>query len=201
MFRSLKPAVRSTSGPATSSLTLVSPLNSSSTFQSYVSSQQISSSTGADVPHKCKNSVTIPKPLSSFESAEEDFAKFSVNYVGSANLDAPFSSQSIINSLEKFKEGGTKVGQASVPKNTVIMHISSLGINLTDKKQKMFINRNYPQKQIIGHSVQPVNGEYFGFATFRPGFKDQIKVHVFCQLIEPVQQILDTMSFWLNIQQ
>lgn len=139
-----------------------------------------------------------PKPLSSFESAESDHAKFSVTYVGSANIPGPFSSRLVSKSLEMFKEGGVAVGGASVPKNTIIMHISSLGINLTDKKQKMFINRNYPRKQILGHSLNPVEKEYFGFATSRPGFRDQIRVHVFSQLTEPVKQVVDAMIFWLD---
>ena len=119
-------------------------------------------------------------------------------YVGSANLPGPFSSRLVSKSLEMFKEGGVGVGGASVPKNTIVMHISSLGINLTDKKQTMFINRNYPCKQILGHSLSPVEREYFGFATVRPGFRDQIRVHVFSQLTEPIKQVVDAMIFWLD---
>ncbi len=204
LFRSMKPTARSSSSIVSTPSPLTSPISCSvSSFQSYLSSsQQISSSTVVDIPQKRKNSVILPKAAtSSFDTADEDFAKFSVSYVGSANIDEPFNSDCILLALKKFEEGGVAVGMASIPKNTIIIHISSFGINLTDTKQKLFINRNYPQKQIIGHSVCPVNNDYFGFATVRPGFKDQLKVHVFCQLVEPVQQIIDTMTFWLNLPQ
>ena len=184
---------------STSSAFAGSPLQSPPSFHSYLGPQH--KSTFKDVPLKRKNSVNVPTKMLSQDFTEEDYAKYSVIYVGSANMMAPFTPESITESLGKFKEGGVSAGMAANVKNSVTMHISALGINLVDncKKQKMFVNRNYPQKQIIGHCMDPSDPTCFGFATFRPGYSDQVRVHVFRQLAEPSQQILDAMKFWLNL--
>lgn len=205
MFRSIKPTARGTSDTAavvgsspSGNTTSTSPLSSS--FQSYVSSQQITSSMVSDIPLKRKNCVVQPSPLqSSFDSTDDDFAKFSVTYVGSANLEGPFGPSLITEALVTFREGGVASGMAPIAKNSVTMQVSALGINLSDKKHKMFINRNYPQKQIIGYASLPIDSQYFGFATLRPGFKDHLRVHVFISCDLPTEQILYAMQYWLNM--
>lgn len=166
----------------------MSPVQSS--FQSYVGSPK--SSAIIDLPCKRKNSIAV------LSLPEEEYVRFSVNYVGSATLDPPFKPQGLIRAMQLFKQNGVAAGMAAVPKNVISMHVSALGINLTDKKHQMFITRNYPRKQIVGYCVHEMNSHYFGFATRRPGF-DDLKVHVFMQLNEPVQQILDSVKFWLQM--
>ena len=142
--------------------------------------------------------VTAPTIISGMEFSEEDYVRFSVNYVGSATLDPPFTPQSITRAMQMFNQNGVAAGMAAVPKNTISMHVCALGINLSDKKQQMFVTRNYPRKQIAGHCSHQMDNHYFGFATWRPGFGD-LKVHVFMQVAEPVTQILDSIKFWLQI--
>lgn len=84
--------------------------------------------------------------------------------------------------------------------NAVSMYVSSLGINLTDKRQKMFVNRNYPRKQIVGYARHPSDKRYFSFATLRPGFEDQVKVHLFLESSgQVVDQVIESIQFWLQI--
>ena len=172
--------------------------HNSSPFQSYVGSPRMIPSY-LDVPRKKKDVVVVPTTLAEF--SEEDFMKFSVNYVGTANLVGPFSSDSIVQALEAFQEGGVSAGMATVTKNCVSMHISSLGINLSDKNHKMFVSRHYPRKQILGFGQHTVtDGVYLGFGTYRPGFADQIKVHVFYDPSQQiVNQIMDGIQYWLQI--
>lgn len=129
---------------------------------------------------------------------EEEYARFSVHYVGSATLDPPFTTNSIIKALQVFSQSGVAGGKAAVPKNVISMQISALSIMLIDKKHKLFINRNYPRKQIVGYCMHPLDHAYFSFATHRPGFSD-LKVHVFMQLSEPLTQLLDSLNFWLQM--
>ena len=174
-----------------------SPVPHPPSFQSYIGKSHSTSSI-LDIPQKRKDLVNIQNPTSSLDFPEEDYARFLVTYIGSANMEAPFTSESIIKSLEVFEESGVAAGMAAVPKNTITMHVSALGINLIDKKHQMFINRNYPHKQIVGYSMHPTDAKYFGFSTHRPGFTDQLKVHVFQQSNDTIQLILDAIKFWLH---
>lgn len=171
---------------------------SSSSFQSYVGSPRMIPSY-LDVPRKKKDFITVPTTVAEF--SEEDFVKFSVNYVGTCNLVGPFSSNSIVQALEAFQEGGVSAGMAPITKNCVSMHISLLGINLSDKKHKMFVSRHYPRKQIVGFGQHPItDGAYLAFGTYRPGFADQIKVHVFYDPSQQiVNQIMDGIEYWLQL--
>lgn len=153
-----------------------------------------------DYTRKRKDTVAVPTASSGMELGEEDYVRFSVNYVGSATLDPPFTPQSITQAMQMFNQNGVAAGMAAVPKNTISMHVSALGINLSDKKHKLFVSRNYPRKQIAGYCVHKMDEHYFGVATRRPGF-DDLKVHVFMQVhaSEPVSHIMDSIKFWLQI--
>jgi len=72
-----------------------------------------------------------------------------VNYVGSAALDLQLSPSSK-EAIKAFSEEGMAGGQAAIPKNVIHMRVSSLGITLTDKEHWLFVNRNYPRKQLEG---------------------------------------------------
>ena len=56
--------------------------------------------------------------------SEDDYARFSVNYVGSAALDLQLSPSSIIEARKAFSEEGMAGGQAAVPKNVIHMQVS-----------------------------------------------------------------------------
>ena len=152
-----------------------------------------------DVPQRRRDSVQSPTILSPFDFTDEDYAKFPVTYIGSAALDPPLTRQSVVEAINKFGEHGTAAGQAAVVKNSVDMQVSALGINLSDKKHKLFVNRNYPRKQLEGYCSHPTDDSYFAFASRRPGFSSSLKVHVFKRGSEPVEQILDAIQFWLEI--
>ena len=91
-------------------------------------------------------------------------------------------------------------GRAAVPKNVIQMHVSSLGINLIDKKHRLFVNRNYPRKQLAGFLRHPENEKVFAFASKRQGYPTGIKCHLFRQVQEPTQHILDTLQYWLEME-
>lgn len=132
--------------------------------------------------------------------SEEDFAKFSLTYIGTANLSVPFTRMSILQALNMFQERGVAAGMAPTSKNSIDMYVSSLGINLSDKTQKMFVNRNYPRKQIVGCSRHPTDWKFISFATLRPGFSDQLKVHLFMETVERmVDRIVESIKFWLQL--
>ena len=137
--------------------------------------------------------------LSPLDFTDEDYARFSVNYVGSAALELPLTPQSVLEAITVFNEEGVAAGQAAVQGNVIHMQVSSLGINLTDKKHRLFVNRNYPRKQLVGYCVHPNDSKCFAIASQRPGFPSSMKVHVFRPVQEPTQQILDAIKFWLEI--
>lgn len=151
-----------------------------------------------DIPQRKRDSVQSPTIFSPLDFTDEDYAKFPVTYVGSAALDPPLTQQSVLEAMRVFDEHGTAAGQAAVVKNSIDMQVSALGINLSDKKHKLFVNRNYPRKQLEGYCRHPTNNDYFAFASRRPGFSS-LKVHVFKKGSESVEQILDAIKFWLEI--
>ena len=102
--------------------------------------------------------------------------------------------------MRAFNEDGMAAGQAAVSRNVIHMQVSSLGINLTDKKHQLFVSRNYPRKQLEGYCVHPQDSKCFAFASHRPGFPHSIKCHVFREVQEPVQQIMDSVKFWLELE-
>jgi hypothetical protein len=122
-----------------------------------------------------------------------------VTYIGSAALAPPLSQQSVLDALRVFGEQGTAAGQAAVVKNSIEMQVSALGINLSDRKRRLFINRNYPRKQLEGYCAHPCDDNHFAFASRRPGYSSSLKVHVFKRGSESVPQILDAIQFWLEI--
>lgn len=91
-------------------------------------------------------------------------------------------------------------GQAAIPKYAIDMQISALGINLSDKKHKLFVNRNYPRKHLVGYCQHPSDPNYFAFASPKPGFADSMKVHVFKRGTESTERILDAIKFWLEVE-
>ena len=138
-------------------------------------------------------------PLSPLDVPEEQFARFSVTYVGSAVAEPPFSVATLSRSLSVFKDGGVAAGKAAVAKNVVQMHVSSLGINLVDKKHRLFVNRNYPRKQLVGYCRHPDDQKLFAFGSIRQGYPNEIKCHVFRRVQEPTEQILHAIQYWLDV--
>ena len=140
------------------------------------------------------SSLTSPLDL-----GEDDYARFSVTYIGSATRDSPLTLHCIDDALSLFAEKGTAAGQAAVQKNTIQLQITSLGINLTDKSRKLFIHRNYPRKTIAGYCKHPKDGKLFAVVSNRPGFPNIKRVHVFRCGAEPAQQIMDAVEYWLQM--
>ena len=168
-------------------------------FQSHTSLRK-QLSPASDIPAKKRDSVQNSLFVSPQNYTEEDYAKFSVTYVGSATLYLPFTKESVLDALKAFDEDGISAGQAAVTKNVIDMQISALSISLTDKTHKLFVTRNYPRKQVEGFCVHPKDTKYFAFATHRPGFPTSMKVHVFARGEEPSSQIVDAIKFWLEIE-
>ncbi len=164
-------------------------------FQSHVrperSSPSPSSSTNDAVPTK-KNALS--------EFGEDEYAKFSVTYVGSATQDwADLTQDSIDDALRLFELDGMAGGRAAIVKNVIDLQISPLGINLTDNKQKLFVHRNYPLRTISGYCRHETDSKLFAFASYRPGFSKIQKVHVFRCGTEPVDQIMAATKYWLKM--
>lgn len=139
----------------------------------------------------------IPSPL---EFSEDNYVKFQVTYVGSATSDSPLTQHCIEDSLTLFAAKGMAAGQAAIIKNTISLQVSSLGVNLTDKSRKLFVHRNYPRKTIAGYCRDPVDSKLFAVISDRPGFANIRKVHVFRCGTEPVEQILDAIKYWLQME-
>lgn len=153
----------------------------------------------SDSPPRQRDSIRNATVMSPLDFTEEDYAQFSVNYIGSATLAPPMTPWSVVDALELFSNEGVAKGQAAVPKNVIQMQISALGINLSDKKHKLFVNRNYPRNQIAGYCLHPNSPKYFAFGSQRPGFPDDIKCHIFKPLQATTEQIMDAVKFWLEM--
>lgn len=146
-----------------------------------------------------KDSAPVPSP-SPLELGEDEYAKFSVTYVGSATRDSPLTPDCVEDAMVLFSTDGTAGGQAAVAKNTVQLQVTSLGVNLTDRSRRLFIHRNYPRKSIAGYCAHPSNPQLFAVVSDRPGFHNIRKVHVFRCGAEPVGQILDAIRYWLKME-
>lgn len=153
-----------------------------------------------DIPPKKRDAIQNPLLVSPRNITEEDYARFTVSYVGSASLYLPFTRDSALDALQAFEEGGVAAGQAAFSKNSIEMQVSALSVSLTDKSHKLFVTRNYPRKQIQGFCVHPSNAKYLALATQRPGFPTSIKVHVFVHGEEPSSQIIDSFKYWLEME-
>jgi len=113
-------------------------------------------------------------------------------------------------------------GQAAVPKNVIHMQVSSLGITLMDKEHWLFVNRNYPRKQLEGcclkkgvretkeamvlveecvETVSNLELKLLCSCIPAPWTSPSMKVHVFRQVQESTEQIMDAikLKFWLEI--
>lgn len=169
------------------------------TFVSHTPPPQSPPCTPGRTPDTSEDSIksTLLSPL---EIPEEDFVRFSVTYIGSAVVQLPFSSTSLTRALAVFQEGGIAGGRAAVVKNVIQMHISALGINLIDKKHRLFVNRNYPRKQLAGYCRHPEDQKVFAFGSRRPGYPHEIKCHVFRQVQESADHILEAIHHWLELE-
>ena len=150
-------------------------------------------------PAPAVTSFKTPPPLSPLDVPEEQFARFPVTYVGSAVTEPPFSPTSLVHALSVFKEGGVAAGKAAVAKNVIQMHVSSLGINLVDKKHRLFVNRNYPRKQLVGYCRDEEDEKLFAFGSLRQGYPNEIKCHVFRRVQESTEHIMQAIHHWLEL--
>ena len=137
---------------------------------------------------------------SSDVSETDDYSRFSVTYIGSATLDPPFTQQSILDALHLFTVSKSAAVQvAAAGKNTVQMQVSATGINLNDQTHRLFITRNYPRKQVIGHTLHPTDKNCFAFATTRPGLSD-LKCHIFRVNKEAMSnKVAEAIRYWLDL--
>lgn len=151
------------------------------------------------MPQKKRNAVQNPLLVSPHTVTDEDYAQYTVTFIGSAALYLPFCQESLLDALKAFKEEGVAAGKAAVAKNSIEMQVSALSVSLSDKTRKLFVARHYSRKQIQGFCVHPTDSKYFAFATLRPGFPNNMKVHVFIHGEEPSSQIIDSLQYWLEI--
>ena len=143
-----------------------------------------------------KDEVTAFSPGAGL--SDEDYARFTVTYVGSTNTETPFTQQAIVDAMLSFSRHGIAAGQATVTKNSISMQVAAFGITLSDQSRQLFVTRNYPRNQIAGYCVHPSMSGYFAFAARRPGL-DTLKCHVFKQLAQPCELIIGAMKFWLEM--
>lgn len=182
-------------------LSTTSPAGSTSpTFQSHMHPFPATPPTTTPDTNKKLHDLTpqLPGP-SPQDFSDDEYARFPVTYIGSATQESALTQQSVVDAMNRFAAEGTAAGRAAVVKNTVLLQVSLLGINLTDKTHKMFIHRNYPCKSIAGYCRGQEDPKVFAFASHRPGYPNIVKVHVFQCGTEPVGQILDAMSYWLEV--
>ncbi len=175
------------------------PTPTRATFQSHTYLRKQLSPLANDLPQKQRDAVQNPLLVSPLDYTDEDYARYTVTYVGSASLYLPFSRECVLDALKAFEEGGVAMGRAAVPKNSIEMQVSSLSISLTDKTHKLFVARNYSRKQVLGFCVHPTDSKYFAFASPRPGFPNNMKVHVFTHGQESSSQIIDSLQYWLEL--
>lgn len=129
----------------------------------------------------------------------EDYAKFTMCYIGSATLEGVVTGSTVYDALQALEEGGVAVGAALVPKNQISFVVSAMGVTLIDATQKMFITRHYPKNQIEAFLRGPDRSNILGFVTKKTGFDDKIKCHLFKEVVEPLKQIYSAVEYWLKL--
>ena len=132
-------------------------------------------------------------------SNPEEYAKFTMCYIGSATLEGVVTGSTVYDALQTIEEGGVAAGAALVPKNQISFVASAMGVTLIDPTQKMFITRHYPKNQIEAFLRGPDNSNILGFVTKMTGFEDKIKCHLFKEVVEPLKQIYSAVEFWLKL--
>lgn len=132
-------------------------------------------------------------------SNPEEYAKFTMCYIGSATLEGVVTGSTVYDALQAIEEGGVAAGAALVPKNQISFIASAMGITLLDPTQKMFITRHYPKNQIEAFLRGPDRSSILGFVTKMTGFEDRIKCHLFKEVIEPLTQIYSAVEYWLKL--
>ena len=132
-------------------------------------------------------------------SNPEEYAKFTMCYIGSATLEGVVTGSTVYDALQTIEEGGVAAGAALVPKNQISFVASSMGVTLVDPTQKMFITRHYPKNQIEAFLRGPDKSNIRGFVTKKTGFEDKIKCHLFKEVIEPLTQIYSAVEYWLKL--
>ena len=114
-------------------------------FQSHTRLRKKLSPANDDVSQRTRDSIVqSPTVFSPFDFTDEDYAKFSVTYIGSAALEPPLSQQSVLDTMMVFSEQGTAAGQAAITRNSVDMQVSALGINLSDRRRKTLHQQKLP---------------------------------------------------------
>ena len=132
-------------------------------------------------------------------SNPEEYAKFTMCYIGSATLEGVVTGSTVYDALQAIEEGGVAAGAALVPKNQISFVASAMGITLVDPTQKMFITRHYPKNQIEAFLRGPDKSNILGFVTKMTGFGDKIKCHLLKEVTEPLKQIYSAVEYWLKL--
>jgi len=132
-------------------------------------------------------------------SNPEEYAKFTMCYIGSATLDGVVTGSTVYDALQAIEEGGVAAGAALVPKNQISFVVSAMGVTLVDDTKKMFYTRHYPKNQIEAFLRGPDKSNVLGFVTKKTGFGDKIKCHLLREIVEPLTQIYSAMEYWLQL--
>ena len=132
-------------------------------------------------------------------SNPEEYAKFTMCYIGSATLEGVVTGSTVYDALQAIEDGGVAAGAALVPKNQISFVASAMGVTLVDPTQKMFITRHYPKNQIEAFLRGPDKSNILGFVTKMTGFEDKIKCHLLKEGTEPLTQIYSAVEYWLKL--
>lgn len=132
-------------------------------------------------------------------SNPEEYAKFTMCYIGSATLEGVVTGSTAYDALQVIEEGGVAAGAALVPKNQISFVASAMGVTLIDPTQKMFFTRHYPKNQIEAFLRGPDKSNILGFVTKMTGFDEKFKCHLFKEVVEPLTQIYSAVEYWLKL--
>jgi len=132
-------------------------------------------------------------------SNPEEYAKFTMTYIGSTTLEDAVTGSTVYDALQAIEEGGVAAGAALVAKNQITFVVAANGVTLVDPSEKMFFTRHYPKNQIEAFLRGPDRSNIMGFVTKVTGFGDRIKCHLLVEAVEPLKQIFSAVEYWLQL--
>lgn len=163
-----------------------------STFRSHIQAG------GDHSPEPVKSPLGKQMTFSKLSNPEE-YAKFTMTYIGSATLEGVVTGSTVFDALQAIEEGGVAGGAALVAKNQITFVTAANGITLVDPSEKMFFTRHYPKNQIEAFLRGPDRSNIMGFVTKVKGFENKIKCHLLAEAVEPLSRIFSAAEYWLQL--
>jgi len=153
---------------------------------------------GDHSPEPVKSPLGKPMAFSKL-SYPEEYAKFTMTYIGSTTLEGVVTGSTVFDALQAIEEGGVAAGAAVVTKNQITFVAAANGVTLVDPSEKMFFTRHYPKNQIEAFLRGPDRSNIMGFVTKMTGFGNKIKCHLLAEAVEPLTQIFSAVEYWLKL--